>query len=172
MKNIKLSIIIPVLNEERTIEEVIKRVKKCQKKREIIVVDDGSTDNTPKILKKLESKEVKVLTHDKNQGKGAAIRTGLKHVTGDCVIIQDADLEYDPEDFEKLLKPIADNKAEVVYGSRFTGEHRNLLFWNMVGNKILNLIANMLYNTTMSDMETGYKVFKTEILKNNISQCR
>ena len=164
----KLSIIIPVYNEEKTIEEVVKKVKKHWKNREIIIVDDNSQDKSSQIIKKLTSKDVKAFFHKKNQGKGAAIRTGVKHATADVVIIQDADMEYDPEDYHKLLAPIEKGKADVVYGSRFTGEHRNLLFWNMVGNKLLNLLCNILYNTTLSDMETGYKVFKTEILKDNL----
>lgn len=164
----KLSVIIPVYNEERTIVEVVNKVKKHWKNREIIIVDDCSQDKSVQIINELKDKDVKVFFHKKNKGKGAAIRTGVKHAAGDIVIIQDADLEYDPEDYAKLIAPIEKGKAEVVYGSRFTGEHRNLLFWNMVGNKILNLICNMLYNTTLSDMETGYKVFKTEVLKDNL----
>lgn len=165
-----LSIIIPVYNEKKTIEEVLKRVKKVKItgiKKEIIVVDDASTDGTKKILKKLELKspDLKIFYHQNNQGKGVAVKTGLGQATGDFIIIQDADLEYDPQDIPKLLKPIMEGKAEVVYGSRFTGEHRNMLFWHMVGNKLLTFLVNLAYNTTLSDMEVCYKLFKKEILK-------
>ncbi|NMC36076.1 glycosyltransferase family 2 protein [Candidatus Beckwithbacteria bacterium] len=161
----KLSVIVPVYNEEKTIEEIIKRILKARKNLEIIVVDDASSDKTPKILKKIKSKQITVLLHQKNQGKGAAIRTALAKVSGDIVIIQDADLEYDPSEYERLINPIIKGKAEVVYGSRFTGEHRNLLFWNFVANHLLNLLANILYNTTLSDLETCYKAFKSEVIK-------
>lgn len=163
----KLSIIIPVFNEEKTIREIIKRVRETDKDidKEILIVDDGSTDGTTEIVKKIKSKDTKVYFHKINQGKGKAIKTALKHVSGDYVLIQDADLEYDPDDYEKLLKPILKGKAEVVYGSRFTGEHRNLLFWHWVANRLLCFLTNFLYGTTLSDMETGYKVFKTSILK-------
>jgi glycosyltransferase involved in cell wall biosynthesis len=164
-QNLKLSIIIPVYNEEKTIEKIIEKVKKSWENKQIIIVDDGSKDKTPQILKKIKEKDIEIYFHSKNQGKGAAIRTAVSKANGDCTIIQDADLEYDPQDFNKLLKPILDGKADVVYGSRFTGEHRNLLFWHWMGNRFLNLITNILYNTTISDMETGYKVFKTDILK-------
>jgi glycosyltransferase involved in cell wall biosynthesis len=161
----KLSVIIPAFNEKDTIATVIQRVKKVWDRKEIIVVDDGSTDGTREILKKIKDKEVRVIFHETNQGKGAALKTGIKEATGDYIIVQDADLEYDPEDFVHLLRPIEKGKAEVVYGSRFLGEHRNLLFWHMVANKFINLVANILYNTTLSDLETGYKVFRSDIIK-------
>lgn len=165
-----LSIIIPVYNEKKTIAEVLKRVKKVKIigiKKEIIIIDDASTDGTGEILKKLKLKnpDLKIFYHQKNQGKGVAIKTGLSKVTGDLVIIQDADLEYDPQDISKLLKPIMDGRAKVVYGSRFTGEHRNMLFWHMIGNKFLTFLVNITYNTTLSDMEVCYKLFKKEVLK-------
>lgn len=162
----KLSVIIPVYNEKNTIEEIIKRVLAVNTPKEVIVVDDGSTDGTTEILRKIAKKnKIKVFFHQENRGKGAAIRTALEHVGGDYVIIQDADLEYDPEDYHQMIKPIIKGKAEVVYGSRFTGERRNMLFWHYVGNRFLSLVTNILYNTTLSDMETCYKLFKTEIIK-------
>jgi glycosyltransferase involved in cell wall biosynthesis len=163
----KLSIIVPVFNERNTVKEILRRVRAVdigEIAKEIIVVDDGSTDGTPDILKLEEDSTVKVLRHTVNQGKGAAIRTGLPHATGDFVIIQDADLEYDPDDYRTLLAPILKKKAEVVYGSRFTGEHRDMLFWHSVGNKFLSLVTNVLYNTTLSDMETCYKLFTRQTL--------
>ena len=158
----KLSIVVPVFNERNTVQELLRRVRSVdlgEIAKEIIVVDDASTDGTPDILKHEEDSTVRVFTHAENRGKGAAIRTGLERVTGDWVIIQDADLEYDPDDYRALLAPILKKKAEVVYGSRFTGEHRNMLFWHMLGNKLLSLVTNVLYNTTLSDMETCYKLF-------------
>ncbi len=164
----KLSIIVPVYNERNTIQELLRRVRAVDTgeiAREIIMVDDGSTDGTPDILKLEEDSTTKVLFHESNQGKGAAIRTALPHVTGDYVIIQDGDLEYDPDDYRVMLAPILKKKAEVVYGSRFTGEHRDMLFWHMLGNKFLSLVTNVLYNTTLSDMETCYKLFSRESLE-------
>lgn len=162
----KLSIIIPVFNEEKTIAECIKRVKQAKifpgVKKEIIVVNDGSTDKTKEILRKI--KRIKLINFKKNRGKGFAIRQGLKKTSGDYVIIQDADLEYDPRDYQKLLQPILDKKAEVVYGSRFSGEHKNLFFWHMMANKFLSLVTNVLYDSTLSDMEVGYKIFPRELL--------
>ncbi|MDD5448449.1 MAG: glycosyltransferase family 2 protein [Actinomycetota bacterium] len=163
----KLSIIIPVYNERNTILELLRRVRSVDLgdiKKEIIVVDDGSIDGTSDILALQADSTLKVLHHPRNMGKGAAVRTGIKEATGDYIIIQDADLEYDPEDFHLLLAPILKKKAEVVYGSRFTGEHRNMLFWHMLGNKFLSLVTNILYDTTISDMETGYKLFSKESL--------
>lgn len=162
----KLSIIIPVYNEEKTVARCIKRVKEAEIlpgiKKEIIVVNDGSDDKTEKILKKL--KGIKFISYQKNKGKGFAIRQGLKKAKGDYLVIQDADLEYDPRDYKKLLQPILNKEAEVVYGSRFSGEHRNIFFWHMVANKFLSLLTNILYNSTLSDMEVGYKVFPRKLL--------
>jgi len=164
----KLSIIVPVYNERNTIQEILRRVRAVdlgEIAKEIIVVDDASSDGTPDILKLEEDSTVKIQHHTVNQGKGAAIRTGMQQVTGDFMIIQDADLEYDPDDYRTLLAPILKKKARVVYGSRFTGEHRDMLFWHMLGNKFLSLVTNILYNTTLSDMETCYKLFTREALE-------
>ena len=169
----KLSIIIPVYNEKPTLQELVNRVQKVKLNKEIILVDDASTDGSRQIVKKLaQNPGIKAIFHDRNQGKGMAIRTGIKHSQGDYTIIQDADLEYVPRDFLKLLKPIQDDKAQVVYGSRFTGEHRNMFFWHWVANQALTLITNVLYNTTLSDMETCYKVFPTKLLKSLKLNCR
>jgi len=167
----KLSIIIPVYNEEKSILKVIDKVKKVKLnkiKKEILIIDDFSTDNTKEILKKLKNGNIKVFFHQKNQGKGAAIRTGLKNVTGDVILIQDADFEYNPEEYPKLLKPIIENKANVVYGSRLDAIRRNLK--NMYklhyfGNMFLTIITNILYGAKITDMETGYKVFRKEVIK-------
>ncbi len=157
--------IIPVFNEAGTILKVIERVKKVPIDKEVIVVDDASTDGTRDLLEK-HSESVNVFYHHSNQGKGAAIRTGLSHVTGDLVIIQDADLEYDPSEYPHLMAPILEGKADVVYGSRFSGGPRRVLFfWHAVGNKIITTLSNMLTDLNLSDMETGYKIFKTEILR-------
>ena len=164
----KLSIIIPVYNEEKTISEIIRRVRAVPLEnieKEIIVVNDGSTDRTEEILKDFATSDIIVLRHEKNLGKGAAIKSALSKVSGEAIIIQDADLEYDPKDMEKILKPYLEGKGTVVYGSRFTGERRNMFFWHLLGNKFLSLLTNILYNTTLSDMETGYKLFDAGILK-------
>ena len=162
----KLSVVIPVFNEIRTIEEILRRVQAVEFDKEIIVVDDGSTDGTRDLLRGIEEKNVKVLLHEANGGKGAAIRTGLGHVEGDVVIIQDADLEYDPRDYAALLRPILEGKADVVYGSRFLGgPHRVLYFWHYVGNRVLTLLSNMFTNLNLSDMETGYKALRTEVVR-------
>jgi glycosyltransferase involved in cell wall biosynthesis len=162
---LKLTVIIPVFNEAGTILKVIERVKKVPIDKEVIVVDDCSTDGTRDLLEK-HSESVIVFYHHSNQGKGAAIRTGLSHITGDLVIIQDADLEYDPSEYPHLMAPILEGKADVVYGSRFSGgPHRVLFFWHAVGNKIITTLSNVLTNLNLSDMETGYKIFKTEILR-------
>jgi glycosyltransferase involved in cell wall biosynthesis len=161
----KLSVIIPVFNEQKTIKQIIDKVKAQKEVNQIIVVDDGSSDGTRQILKKLSlGPKLKIIFHSKNQGKGTAVRTGLKYIKGDYVIIQDADLEYDPAEYSRLIKPIKDNKAEVVFGSRFTGEHRNMFFWHMFANKLLTLITNILFDTTLSDMETCYKLIPTKVL--------
>ena len=164
----KISVVIPVYNEIDTIEEILARVDKVAIKKEIIVIDDLSIDGTRERLKKIvaDKENVKVIYHNRNKGKGAALRTGFESVTGDIVIIQDADLEYDPNEYPKLLEPISDGRADVVYGSRFIGgPHRVLFFWHYVGNKLLTLISNALTNLNLTDMETCYKVFKSQILK-------
>jgi len=161
-----LSVIVPVYNERTTLTEIVRRMRAVElpMEREIIVVDDGSDDGTEKVLSTIEDSTVRVLRHPGNRGKGAAIRTGLGVVRGDLVLIQDADLEYDPEDWPKLLAPILRGRAHVVYGSRFTGERKNMLYWHWVGNRFLSLVTNVLYNTTLSDMETCYKLFDRTVL--------
>jgi glycosyltransferase involved in cell wall biosynthesis len=163
----KLSVIIPVYDERTTVAEIIRRAMAVDLPldREIVVVDDGSTDGTNKVVSHLADSTVRVFSHPENRGKGAAIRTGLAQVTGDLVIIQDADLEYDPDDWPRLLAPVLKGRARVVYGSRFTGERRNMLFWHWVGNRFLTLVTNALYNTTLSDMETCYKLFDRRLLE-------
>ena len=165
----KLSIIIPCYNEVLTIRKIIDAVKKSPiQEKEIIVVDDASTDGTREVLKTEIDKEAsKIIYHEKNQGKGAAIRSGIKAATGDIVIIQDADLEYDPNEYPILIDPIIQGKADVVYGSRFlgTGSHRVLYFWHKVGNNFLTLLSNMSTNLNLTDMETCYKVFKREVIQ-------
>ncbi|MBK8780270.1 MAG: glycosyltransferase family 2 protein [Anaerolineales bacterium] len=163
----KLSVIIPVYNEVESIETILKRVYETKLTHEIIVVDDGSKDGTRDILKTLDGKKgVRVILHEVNQGKGAAVRTGMAAAQGDILLIQDADLEYDPRDFPELLKPIQEGLADVVYGSRFLGRaHRVTMFWHMLANKLLTLITNILYDTILTDMETGYKVFKREVIQ-------
>ncbi|MGZ4676653.1 MAG: glycosyltransferase family 2 protein [Acidimicrobiia bacterium] len=163
----KLSIIVPVFNERNTVVEIMRRMRAVDLpiEREIVVVDDGSSDGTQQVLAQLGDSTVKVVKHGANEGKGAAIRTGLEHVTGDLVLIQDADLEYDPEDWPKLLAPVFRGKATVVYGSRFTGERRNMLYLHWLGNRMLSFVTNVLYNTTLSDMETCYKLFDRRVLE-------
>jgi glycosyltransferase involved in cell wall biosynthesis len=163
----KISVIIPVYNEKSTISEIIARVRAVDLEKEIIVIDDGSTDGTPQQLAKIGSQfeDVKVLSHQENRGKGAALRTGFAAASGEILIVQDADLEYDPREYEALLVPILDGRAEVVYGSRFlSGPHRVLFFWHYVGNKFLTLLCDALSNLNLTDMETCYKVFKKEVL--------
>ncbi len=161
-----LTVIMPVFNEFETIKEIIRRVADTGLVAEIVVVDDGSTDGTRDVLKELyEQQKIKLVLHEKNQGKGAAIRSGLALASSDLVLIQDADLEYDPRDYPALLQPINEGLADVVYGSRFLGgPRRPILFWNMVANRILTLTTNILYNNILTDMETGYKLFKREVL--------
>ena len=162
-----LSVIIPVYNESKSIEEILKRVQATDTANEIVVVDDGSVDGTRDILKQLDGKNrVRVILHEKNQGKGAAVRTGLSAATGDILLIQDADLEYDPRDYPILLKPIQEGLADVVYGSRFLGGPRRVaMFWHMVANYMLTFMTNILYNTILTDMETGYKVFRRKVVQ-------
>ncbi|OGO79598.1 MAG: glycosyl transferase [Chloroflexi bacterium RIFOXYD12_FULL_57_15] len=162
----KLSVIIPVYNEVENIEEILKRVKATKRAAEIIVVDDGSQDGTRDLLKKLDGRgRVRVILREKNQGKGAAVRTGLDAAAGDILLIQDADLEYDPRDYPALLQPLEEGLADVVYGSRFLGgPRRATMFWHMIANKMLTFMTNILYDTILSDMETGYKVFRREVV--------
>jgi glycosyltransferase involved in cell wall biosynthesis len=162
----RLSVVIPVYNEVGTIEEIVSRVRAVPLEKEILIVDDGSTDGTRQRLEDIVGRDdVKVLYHERNKGKGAALRTGFAAATGDVVITQDADLEYDPRDYRALLEPILDGRADVVYGSRFLGgPHRVLFFWHYVGNRVLTLLSNALSNLNLTDMETGYKVFRREIL--------
>ena len=164
----KLSVIIPIFNEKDTLQEIIKRVQNTDLSYEIVLIDDGSIDGTRDIVKEFQGKEgFKVVLHEKNQGKGAAVRSGFDVATGDIFLIQDADLEYDPRDYPALLKPIEEGLSEVVYGSRFLGASRRVaMFWHMVANKLLTLFTNILYDTILTDMETGYKVFKRHVVEN------
>ncbi len=168
----KLSIIIPVYNEDKYISEVVSKVNRVKLKnitKELIIVDDFSDDNTRKILLGLKGKSIKKYFHNENKGKGAAIRTGLRHSTGDVILIQDADMEYDPREYGKLLKPIIENKSRVVYGSRIEAIRRNLRNMyklHFFGNLLLTIVTNMLYGSKIMDMETGYKVFRREVIEN------
>ena len=161
----KLSVVIPVFNEEQWIREVIHRVQAVPIPKEIIVVDDCSTDGTQAILSELESSEVRVVFQTVNQGKGAALREGFRHATGNVVLVQDADLEYDPAEYPRLIQPILENRADVVFGSRFIGDsHRVLYYWHSVANTVLTILSNMFTNLNLTDMETCYKVFRREVL--------
>jgi glycosyltransferase involved in cell wall biosynthesis len=165
--NMRVSVVIPVYNEVSTIREIVVRVQAVDLEKEIIIVDDWSTDGTRELLPEisLSHENVRVLYHDRNQGKGAALRTGFEVTTGDIVIVQDADLEYDPREYPVLLEPILDGRADIVYGSRFLGgPHRVLFFWHYLGNKFLTLLSNALTNLNLTDMETCYKVFRREVL--------
>lgn len=162
--SMKLSVIVPVFNEEKTVGKMLSKLIKVSDVSEIIVVDDGSTDSSSKEIKKITSKKIQLFSKI-NGGKGSAIRLGLTKVSGTHVLIQDADLEYDPEDIPVLTDPIKKGKAEVVYGSRFLGPHLNLLYWHRVGNGLLNFLINILFNTTLSDMETCYKLLPTDQLR-------
>ncbi|MDD5774807.1 MAG: glycosyltransferase family 2 protein [Candidatus Omnitrophica bacterium] len=167
MKKPYLSVVMPVFNEKDNIKEIIRRVSQVDIDKEIIIVDDASTDGTRELLKEIKQDGVRVLFHDKNSGKGRALRTGFKEATAEIVIVQDADLEYDPREYAKLIDPIAQGCADVVYGSRLSGgmPQRVYMFWHKVGNNFLTLLTNILYNTTLSDMETGYKVFKRDVIR-------
>ena len=162
-----ISVIIPVYNEVKNINEIIKRVQTTKLATEIVIVDDGSKDGTRDILKKLDGKKkVRVILHEKNQGKGAAVVTGMKAAKGDILLIQDADLEYDPRDYPVLLKPLKEGIADVVYGSRFLGApHRVTMFWHQLANKLLTFMTNILYDSILTDMETGYKVFRRQVIE-------
>ncbi len=167
-----ISVIIPAYNEIHTIQEILSRVQATEIPSEIIVVDDGSTDGTREVLQELGGLDpdgqmpIQVILHERNQGKGAAVVTGIRHASGDVIIIQDADLEYDPREYPALLKPIQENLADVVYGSRFLGAARRpVMFWHMVANKLLTLMTNVLYDNILTDMETGYKVFRRNVVQ-------
>lgn len=171
---VRLSVVIPVFNELQTLEEIVGRVQAVELPapfvgKEIVLVDDGSTDGTRALLAELEQRfdNVRAILHEVNQGKGAALRTGFESATGDVVLIQDADLEYDPNEYPRLLEPIADGRADVVYGSRFIGgeSHRVLYFWHTVGNRVLTLLSNMMTDLNLTDMETCYKVFRREVIR-------
>lgn len=163
----KISVIIPAYNEKGTIEEILRRVQATGIADEIIVVDDGSVDGTRQVLSALDGRgQVRVILHERNQGKGAAVVTGIQAAGGEVLLIQDADLEYDPRDIPRLLVPIEEGIADVVYGSRFLGgPRRPVMFWHMVANKVLTLMTNVLYNNILTDMETGYKVFRREVVQ-------
>ncbi|HLV79172.1 MAG TPA: glycosyltransferase family 2 protein, partial [Chthonomonadaceae bacterium] len=165
-----LSVLIPVYNERDTLLEILARVRDVEIKKEVVLVDDGSTDGTRELMREqIEGRfpDVRVFYHEKNQGKGAAVRTAIEQATGDYLLIQDADLEYDPREYYKLLEPLLDGRADVVFGSRFLGggAHRVHFFWHRLGNGLLTLLSNMLTNLNLTDMEVCYKVFRAEVLK-------
>jgi glycosyltransferase involved in cell wall biosynthesis len=163
---VKLSVVIPIYNERESLAELLARVREVDLEKEIICVDDYSTDGTREILaEEAKRGDLVVIEHPVNRGKGAAVQSGLRAITGDVVVIQDADLEYDPQDYHTLLRPIITGRAKVVYGSRFLGEHRAMRFWHSVGNKGLTLITNLLYDTTLTDMETCYKMFTADVAR-------
>ncbi len=165
-KDFRISVVIPVYNEEETVLDVIERVRSTELVSEIVVVDDGSSDGTWNVLQGLNHPDVRIFRHEKNSGKGSALKTGFAHVTGDIVIIQDADLEYDPGEYPVLINPIVQGRADVVYGTRFAGgTHRVLFFWHYVGNRLLTLLSNMLTNLNLTDMETCYKVFRADVIR-------
>jgi dolichol-phosphate mannosyltransferase len=169
----KLSVIIPAYNEIRTISKLLELIKKVEIEKEIIIIDDGSSDGTQELLRDIKEKNIKVIFHKKNHGKGMAIRTGIKHITGDIVIIQDADLEYDPQDYYKLIAPIINNQATVVYGSRLLNpQFRRNYNLNLFATKLLSKMSNFLYNTKLTDEPTCYKVFKTGVLKSINLKCK
>jgi len=170
---LKLSVVIPVYNEKKTLSELICRVEAVKLEKEIIIVDDASTDGTRDLLKKYEERErFKVIYQSKNAGKGSALRAGFDKAEGEIIIVQDADLEYDPKEYPLLIEPILDGRADVVYGSRFLGgTHRVFFFWHYVGNKVLTTLSNMCTNLCLTDMETGYKVFRRTVLDSFILKC-
>jgi glycosyltransferase involved in cell wall biosynthesis len=173
---VKLSVVMPIFNEERTLEEIVRRVLATKYEIDLVLVDDGSTDRSREIMKELEAEHdgIRCFYHERNQGKGAALSTGFKEVVGDVVVIQDADLEYDPQDYAILLYPIEEGHADVVYGSRFLGGRyvRVHLFWHYVGNRMLTLLSNMLTNLNLSDMETCYKAFRIDVARKLDIQSR
>ncbi len=170
----KISVIIPAFNEVKTIKEIVRRVKATNMVFEIVIVDDGSVDGTCELLRSMEDEPLlKIIYHERNQGKGAAVVTGFRNATGEVFVIQDADLEYDPREYPELLKPIQEELADVVYGSRFLGKpRRTAMFWHMVANKLLTLMTNVLYNTILTDMETGYKILRREVVEDMTIHAR
>ncbi len=171
----KLSVVMPVYNEKATIRQIIEKVQLVDLDKELIVVDDGSTDGTRDILKEIEASlegAARIFYFDKNRGKGAAVRYGIGQASGDVLVIQDADLEYDPEEFHTLLEPLQKGRAAVVYGSRFLGGHRTGYYWTTLGNKFLTWLTNVIYNTNLTDMETCYKLFSMEVLREIELKCQ
>jgi len=164
---VKLSVVMPVFNEKETIREILAQVRGVNMVSQIVVVDDFSTDGTREILQEEATRDetLTLILHNRNRGKGAGVRSGIERATGDIIIIQDADLEYDPRDYPALIRPIVEGRVKVVYGSRFLGPRKNMLFWHMVGNKLLTLVTNILYDSTLSDMETCYKVMRADVAK-------
>ncbi len=162
-----MSVIVPVYNERTTVAEIVRRVRAVDLPLviDVVIVDDGSSDGTDKVLAAIEDSTARVISHEANRGKGAAIRTGLAHAHGDLVVIQDADLEYDPDDWSLLLDPVFRGKTHVVYGSRFTGQRKNMMPLHWIGNRFLSLVTNLLYSSTLSDMETYYKLFDRRVLE-------
>jgi glycosyltransferase involved in cell wall biosynthesis len=171
----KLSVVMPVYNEKATIRQIIDKVQAVDLEKELIVVDDGSTDGTRDILRELEptlDSGVRIYYLDRNRGKGAAVRYGIAQATGDVLVIQDADLEYEPDEFHTLLQPYLKGRAAVVYGSRFLGGHRTLYYWTTLGNKLLTWLTNIIYNTNLTDMETCYKLFSMDVLREIPLKCQ
>jgi glycosyltransferase involved in cell wall biosynthesis len=173
--NLRLSVVIPIYNEIETLTEIIRRVRMVPVSKEIILVDDASKDGTRELLKALEGEaDLRIFYHEKNLGKGAALKTGFRHVSGDIVVIQDADLEYDPAELPRLIQPIVEGKADVVYGSRFLGNgaHRVLYFWHYLGNRFLTMLSNMFTNLNLTDMETCYKIFRREVIQEIVPKLK
>lgn len=163
--SVRLTVLVPAYNEEKTIKEVLFKLLKQKEVSEVIVIDDASQDTTAKVAKSVKHSKIQVIRHAKNQGKGKAIQTGLSHATGNYVLIQDADLEYDPAEISTMLDPVKNGRASVIYGSRFFGAHTNMFYWHFIGNKLLNFFVNILYDTTLSDMETCYKLIPTDVMR-------
>ncbi len=167
-EGLRISVVVPIFNEKGTVEEIVRRIRQVPIPKEIILVDDGSTDGTREVLAAMDCRDdLRVVLHNRNRGKGAALKSGFSHVTGDIVIIQDADLEYDPSQYHRLIQPIVEGMADVVYGSRFlpVGPHRVLYFWHSVGNRLLTMLSNMFTGLNLTDMETCYKVFRREVIE-------
>ena len=171
MNNIKLSVVVPIYNERKSLLDIVQKIQGVAINKEIILVDDFSTDGTRDLLRGLANQGLMILYHEKNMGKGAALRTGFQHATGDYVIVQDADLEYDPNDYPKLLQPILEGKADVVYGSRFSGNRSNMMSLHSFGNQFLTWMTNLLYRTAITDMETCYKLFKRPTIQGIKIEC-